>query len=83
VLEGIEAIVSRTVGVQPSLWESVMPEELQRLPEELVRVDALLDDPAFFRPFMPFFDPRMGLPSTPTETYLAVMFLKFRCRLGY
>ena len=26
------------------------PEELQRLPEELARVDALLDDPAFFSP---------------------------------
>jgi IS5 family transposase len=51
VLEGIEAIVLRTVGVQPSLWESVLPEELQRLPEELSRVDVLLDDPAFFTPF--------------------------------
>jgi transposase, IS5 family len=83
VLEGIEAIVLRTVGVQPSLWESVLPEELQRLPEELSRVDVLLDDPAFFTPFVPFFDPRMGRPSTPMETYLRLMFLKFRYRLGY
>ena len=73
----------RTVGDQPSLWESVLPEELQRLPEELVRVDALLDDPAFFAPFVPFFDPQMGRPSTPMETYLRLMFLKFRYRLGY
>jgi hypothetical protein len=48
----------RTVGDQCSLWESVLPEELQRLPEELARVDALLDDPAFFAPFVPFFDPQ-------------------------
>jgi IS5 family transposase len=75
--------VFRTVGVQPSLWESVLPEELQRLPEELARVDALLDDPAFFTPFVPFFDPRMGRPSTPMETYLRLMFLKFRYRLGF
>jgi transposase, IS5 family len=75
--------VFRTVGDQPSLWESVLPEELQRLPEELVRVDALLDDPAFFAPFVPFFDPQMGRPSTPMETYLRLMFLKFRYRLGY
>ena len=60
MLEGIEAIVFRTVGDQPSLWESVLPEELRRLPEELARVDALLDDPAFFTPFVPFFDPRIG-----------------------
>ncbi len=83
VTEGIEAIVFRTVGDQCSLWESILPEELQRLPEELARVDALLDDPAFFAPFAPFFDPRIGRPSTPMETYLRLMFLKFRYRLGY
>ena len=73
----------RTVGDQVSLFESVLPEELLRLPEELARVDALLDDPAFFAPFVPFFDPRLGRPSTPMETYLRLMFLKFRYRLGY
>jgi len=45
--EGIEAIVFRTVGDQCSLWESLLPEEVRRLPEELARVDALLDDPAW------------------------------------
>jgi IS5 family transposase len=75
--------VFRTVGDQCSLWESVLPEELLRLPDELARVDALLDDPAFFAPFMRYFDPRMGRPSTPMETYLRLMFLKFRYRLGY
>ena len=54
-----------------------------RLPEELARVDALLDDPVFFAPFVPFFDPRLGRPSTPMEVYLRLMFLKFRYRLGY
>jgi IS5 family transposase len=49
----------------------------------LARVDALLDDPAFFTPFVGFFDPRMGRPSTPMDTYLRLMFLKFRYRLGY
>ncbi|CMC49995.1 transposase [Mycobacterium tuberculosis] len=83
VAEGIEAIVFRTVGDQASLWESVLPEELRRLPEELARVDALLDDSAFFCPFVPFFDPRMGRPSIPMETYLRLIFLKFRYRLGY
>jgi IS5 family transposase len=72
-----------TVGDQPSLFESVLPPELLRLPEELGRVDVLLDDPAFFAPFAPFFDPRLGRPSTPMETYLRLMFLKFRYRLGY
>jgi IS5 family transposase len=66
-----------------SLWEAVLPEEVRRLSEELARVDALLDDPVFFVPFVPFFDPRVGRPSTPMETYLRLMFLKFRYRLGY
>jgi IS5 family transposase len=65
------------------LWEAVLPEEVLRLSEELARVDALLDDPAFFAPFVPFFDPRVGRPSAPMEVYLRLMFLKFRYRLGY
>jgi len=54
-----------------------------RLREELARVDALLDDPAFFAPFAPHFDPLIGRPSTPVECYLRLMFLKFRYRLGF
>ena len=73
----------RTVGDQVSLWEAVLPAELLKLPDELARVDGLLDDPVFFAPFGRFFDPRMGRPSTPMETYLRLMFLKFRYRLGY
>jgi len=46
-------------------------------------VDVLLDDPAFFAPFVPFFDPVIGRPSTPIECYLRLMFLKFRYRLGF
>jgi transposase, IS5 family len=75
--------VFRTVGDQPSLFESVLPPEVLRLPVELERVDVLLDDPVFFAPFVAFFDPRIGRPSTPMETYLRMMFLKFRYRLGY
>ena len=68
----IAAIVFRTVGDQVSLWEAVFPPELLKLPEELARIDALLDDPVFFAPFVPFFDPRIGRPSTPMETYLGL-----------
>jgi IS5 family transposase len=75
--------VFRTIGDQPSLWESVLPPEVLRLPQELARVDALLDDPAFFAPFAPFFDPVTGRPSTPVECYLRLMFLKFGYRLGF
>jgi len=73
----------RTVGDPVSLWESLLPAEVLRLPDELARVDALLDDPAFFAPFAPYFHPVIGRPSTPVECYLRLMFLKFRYRLGY
>ncbi len=73
----------RTRAADVSLWEAVLPPEMLRLPEELARVDALLDDPVFFAPFVPFFDPRVGRPSIPMETYLRMTFLKFRYRLGY
>jgi IS5 family transposase len=73
----------RTIGDRPSEWESLLPAEVLRLPEELARVDALLDDPVFFAPFAPYFHPVLGRPSTPAEWYLRLMFLKFRYRLGF
>jgi len=75
--------VLRTVNDQLSLWDAILPSELLVLPDELARVDALLDDAVFFAPFVPFFDARIGRPSIPMETYLRLMFLKFRYRLGY
>jgi IS5 family transposase len=65
------------------LWDAILPSELLVLPGELARVDALLDDPVFFAPFAAYFDARIGRPSIPVETYLRLMFLKFRYRLGY
>jgi IS5 family transposase len=82
-LEGVEAIMVRTIGDRLSLWESQLPPEVLRLPGELARVDALLDDPVFFAPFARYFHPVPGRPSTPVECYLRLMFLKFRYRLGY
>jgi IS5 family transposase len=73
----------RTTNPQHSLWEAVVPAAILGLPAELARVDHLLDDPAFWEPFRAHFDPIIGRPSVPIETYLRMMFLKFRYRLGY
>jgi len=75
--------VFRTVNDQPTLWDAILPSELLVLPAELARVDALLEDPVFFTPFVRYFDPVIGRPSIPMETYLRMMFLKFRYRLGF
>ena len=54
----------RTIGDPPSLWELGLPAELLRLPAELARVDALLDDPAFFAPFVSCFHPVLAVWNT-------------------
>src|ERR671910_1540600 len=73
----------RTIGAEPTLWESLLPAEALVMPAELVRVDALLDDDRFFEPYRVFFHATLGRPSIPIETYLRLMFLKFRYRLGF
>ncbi len=71
------------VDAQVTLWETLLPPEVLRLPPGLMQIDALLDDPLFFEPFEEFFDPEIGRPSIPMETYLRMMFLRFRYRLGF
>jgi IS5 family transposase len=61
----------------------VLPEVCLRLPVELERVDAWLDDEAFFAPFRAHFDPLTGRPSLPMEAYLRMMDLNVRYRLGH
>ena len=73
----------RTISPQPTLWESILPQCCLGLPGDLADVDALLDDERFFEPFRLFFDPVIGRPSIPIETYLRMMFLKYRYKLGF
>jgi IS5 family transposase len=82
-LEGIQAIVLTTVCPQPTLWDAILPEQCLSLPAGLAEIDELLDDPRFFEPFRPFFDPRRGRPSIPMEWFLRLMFLRFRYKLGF
>ena len=65
------------------MWESLLPAEALVMPAELSRVDELLDDPAFFEPFRPFFHPTAGRQSVPMETFLRLMYLKYRYRIGF
>jgi transposase, IS5 family len=73
----------RTTNPERSLWEAILPAEVIGLSTELTMVDRLLDDPVFIQPFRVHFDPIIGRPSIPIDTYLRLMFLKFRYRLGY
>ena len=73
----------RTVGPQGSLFELLLPAGMRVLSGELAEIDVLLDDERYFKPFRAFFDPSEGRPSVPIETYLRLMFLKYRFDLGY
>jgi IS5 family transposase len=75
--------VLRTVNAQPTLWETILPAAVLGMPAELAAVDRLLDDPRFFEPYRSFFHASLGRPSVPIETYLRLMFLKYRYRLGF
>ena len=71
------------INDQPTLWEAILPKQCLGLPPALAVVDRLLDDPAFFAPFRPFFTLGTGRPSIPMETYLRMMFLRSRYDLGF
>jgi IS5 family transposase len=73
----------RTINAEPTLWDAILPECCLGLPRGLVEVDRLLDDVRFFEAFVPFFSARTGRPSIPMETYLRMMFLRFRYKLGF
>jgi IS5 family transposase len=68
---------------QPSLWEALLPDQAKRLPAELARIDAYLDDECFVAPWRALFDQRLGRPSVPVESLLRLLYLKHRYGLGY
>jgi len=67
----------------PDLWDSILPEELRKLSEELEHVNSILDDNKLMDPFVKRFSTTMGRPSIPVATYVRLMYLKFRYKLGY
>ncbi len=73
----------RTINAEPTLWDAILPECALRLPPGLAEIDAWLDDERFFEPFRPYFSARHGRPSIPIETYLRMMVLRFRYKLGF
>jgi hypothetical protein len=60
--------VLRETDPQTTIWELLLPEEAKRLPTELARVDAYLDDERFIAPWRGLFSARLGRPSVPVDT---------------
>lgn len=65
------------------LWDDLLPKEAWEPSEELRTVDRYLDDPRFMEPFERRGQQRVGRPTIPMETFLRMMFLKYRHGLGY
>jgi transposase, IS5 family len=68
---------------QDSLWDQLLPPQARTLSTELMAVDACLADDRFFEPYRQRFHTLIGRPTVPVETYLRLMYLKHRYRLGY
>jgi transposase, IS5 family len=64
-------------------WDTLLPEPARRLPDELARIDAYLDDERFIAPWRALFDQRLGRPSIPVPTLVRLLYLKHRSQLGY
>lgn len=68
---------------QGSLWDQLLPPQACTLSDELTAVDAHLADERFFDPYLQRFRTVIGRPTVPVETYLRLMYLKHRYRVGY
>ena len=64
-------------------WDVLLPDQATRLPDELARIDAYLDDERFIAPWRAHFHARLGRPSVPIPTLLRLLYLKHRYGLGY
>jgi IS5 family transposase len=75
--------VLRETDPQTTIWELLLPEEAKRLPAELAKIDAYLDDERFIAAWRGLFSKRLGRPSVPIDTLLRLLYLKHRYQLGY
>jgi IS5 family transposase len=78
-----ELVVLRVAAPPPSAWDALLPPEVRRLPDELARIDAYLDDERFITPWRALFAARLGRPCIPVQTVLRLLYLKHRYQLGY
>jgi IS5 family transposase len=68
---------------QLSVFDQLLPKSCLELKGELAVVDKILDDESFLTPFIEKFNSKCGRHSTPVDTYIRMMYLKFRYNLGY
>ncbi len=76
-------------GQLDTLWETLLPEAVRALPEDLARAEAVLADAVLMEPFRAHWQTHSPAslghrrPTIPMQTYLRLMILKHRCGWGY
>jgi IS5 family transposase len=68
---------------QTQIYETLLPSELCKLNDELSKVSAPFGQRRFSRSIYRRFKTTIGRPTVPVQTYLRIMYLKYRHRLGY
>ena len=79
-------MLTTQAGQLETVWDGLFPDLLRRLPEDLARLDQVLDAPAVLKPFERHWgraNLHVGRPSLPMATYVRLMTLKHRQGWGY
>ncbi|HXM58580.1 MAG TPA: transposase [Candidatus Dormibacteraeota bacterium] len=79
-------MLTRQAGQVETVWDELFPEFVRTLPDDLARLDQVLDAPAVLKKFEQHWgraNLNVGRPSIPMATYLRLMALKHRNGLGY
>ena len=79
-------MLTKQAGQLETVWDAVFPELLRALPDELARLDQVLDAPQVLKQFEQHWGRaklNVGRPSIPMVTYVRLMALKHRSGWGY
>lgn len=79
-------MLTRQAGQVDTIWDELFPEFVRTLPDDLARLDQVLDAPAVLRQFEQHWgraNLNVGRPSIPMATYVRLMALKHRYGWGY
>ncbi len=79
-------MLTKHAGQVETLWERVLPQLVHDLPDDLARLDEVLDAPEILRRFEQHWgraNLKVGRPSIAMATYLRMMVLKHRHGWGY
>src|SRR5262245_54667492 len=79
-------MLTRQAGQVDTVWDELFPEFVRTLPDELARLDQVLDAPGVLKKFEQHWgraNLNVGRPSIPMATYVRLMALKHRHGWGY